>query len=107
MIILSLKSIVADFNCGQHNACMRDRIENIAASKGNFQIFTRRTKRGLQEDAVPLLFIARDPSEGSVYKGGGSLFEGETLESYSLNNSGPVAAKKTHITKRNNKQRFT
>lgn len=62
---------------------------------------------GLQEDAVPLLFIARDPSEGSVYKGGGSLFEGETLESYSLNNSGPVAAKKTHIRKRNNKQRFT
>lgn len=56
---------------------------------------------------MPLLFIARDPSEGSVYKGGGSLFEGETLESYSLNNSGPVAAKKTHIRKRNNKQRFT
>ena len=62
---------------------------------------------GLREGAVPLLFIARDPSEGSVYKGGGSLFEGETLESYSLNNSGPVAAKKSHITKRNNKQRFT
>ena len=43
---------------------------------------------------MPLLFIARDPSEGSVYKGGGSLFGGEALESYSLNNSGQVPAKK-------------
>ena len=43
---------------------------------------------------MPLLFIAQDPSEGSVYKGGGPLFGGETLESHSLNNSGQVAAKK-------------